>query len=173
MGKSFFASNILSGLKSLNRDIKRDVRTIGAWRRHQEGSSYKSYVSIRVNDQWLLIFDNCDDLNLLLSILAQGMTSWHTKPSLSKRLRLPELEDMNTGVAILSRWPGRVLSHAETKSELDIIVWNVLDSARRLYGFLLDLATARTYLGQRDFSYKKSLPHQYYSLTSLDCNALD
>lgn len=108
----------------------------------------KFYVSIRVNDQWLLNFDSRDDPNLLLPhnvTCSQGMTFSTQTLCLSKRLKIPELEeDMNTGVAILFRRPERLLSHAEINSELDILLWNVLDSATRLDGFLLlDLATCK------------------------------
>jgi K+/H+ antiporter YhaU regulatory subunit KhtT len=89
------------------------------------------------NDQWLLIFDNYDDPHLpgirsptgyniqsFFPTRSQGsiiITSRSTKLTFSKQLKLQNLENVHTSVAILSQRSGRDLSHGETQSELDIL----------------------------------------------------
>jgi hypothetical protein len=88
------------------------------------------------NDQWLLIFDNYDnpslpgirsttgyDIRSFFPTRAQGsiiITSRSTRLTFSKQLKLRKLEDVNTGVAILSQRSGQDLLHGEKESEIGI-----------------------------------------------------
>jgi hypothetical protein len=88
------------------------------------------------NDQWLFIFDNYDNPNLpgiqsptgynirsFFPTRSQGsivITTRSTKLTFSTQLKLQNLENVNTSVAILSQRSGRDLSHGETQSKLAI-----------------------------------------------------
>lgn len=107
--------------RSLHRDITNDVQGIEVGSTSHEGFFDKSNA---LNDRWLLIFDNCDDQQLQFPIPSQRsifITFQSVKLTFNKQLQLPRLEDINTGVSILSQRSGRVHSQGETNRELDTL----------------------------------------------------
>jgi hypothetical protein len=90
------------------------------------------------NDQWLLIFDNYDDpylpgirsptgydIRSFFPTCSQGsilITSRSTKLTFSKQLKLQQLEDVHTSVAILSQRSMRDIFQGETQRGFDIFI---------------------------------------------------
>ncbi len=94
-----------------------------------EVDQVRRWLSESGNDQWLLIFDNYDDPNLLglqsttgydirsfLPMRSQGniiIISRSTKLTFATQLKLQKLENISTSVAILSQRSGRDMSQGE------------------------------------------------------------